>query len=147
MQRCTSEKIRLCKLESSNARAPKNNKTLMSTGHRRDQRIISVTMSSNDKLMKRLLVVLAMIGTPIQAQSFQELDRVDGWLIERKLSNEQEPICRASMMNGGNWFSARVHLNRNDELVVPDGLRTPKQSSIDAAREALRLCRSDLLYF
>ena len=147
MQRCTSEKIRLCKMESSNARAPKNNKILMSTGRRKDQRIISVKMFSVGELMKRLLVVLALIGTPIQAQSFQELDRVDGWLIERKLSNEQEPICRASMMNGGNWFSARVHLNRNDELVVPDGLRTPKQSSIDAAREALRLCRSDLLYF
>ena len=99
------------------------------------------------KLMKRLLMVLALIGTPIQAQSFQELDRVDGWLIERKLTNEQEPICRASMMNGGSWFSARVHLNRNDKLVVPDGLLAPEQASIDAAREALRLCRSDLLYF
>ena len=51
------------------------------------------------------------------------------------------------MMNGGSWFSARVHLNRNDKLVVPDGLLAPKQPSIDAAREALRLCRSGLLYF
>lgn len=147
MQRCTSEKIRLCKMESSNARAPKNNKTLMSTGRRRDQRIISVKMFSVGELMKRLLVVLALIGTPIQAQSFQELDRVDGWLIERKLSNEQEPICRASMMNGGSWFSARVHLDRNDRLVVPDGLQASEQESVDAVREALRLCRSGLLYF
>jgi len=97
--------------------------------------------------MKRILLILSVIGTPIQAQSFQELDRVEGWLIERKLSDEQEPICRASMMNGGSWFSARVHLNRNDKLVVPDGLLAPKQPSIDAAREALRLCRSGLLYF
>ena len=147
MQRCTSEKIRLCKMESSNARAPKNNKTLMSTGRRRDQRIISVKMFSVGELMKRLLVVLALIGTPIQAQSFQELDRVDGWLIERKLSNEQEPICRASMMNGGSWFSARVHLDRNDRLLVPDGLQASEQESVDAVREALRLCRSGLLYF
>ena len=119
----------------------------MSTGRRRDQRIISVKMFSVGELMKRLLVVLALIGTPIQAQSFQELDRVDGWLIERKLSNEQEPICRASMMNGGSWFSARVHLDRNDRLVVPDGLQASEQESVDAVREALRLCRSGLLYF
>jgi len=119
----------------------------MSPGRRRDQRIISVKMFSVGELMKRLLVVLALIGTPIQAQSFQELDRVDGWLIERKLSNEQEPICRTSMMNGGSWFSARVHLDRNDRLVVPDGLQAPEQESVDAVREALRLCRSGLLYF
>jgi len=97
--------------------------------------------------MKRLLIVLALVGTPIQAQRFEKLDRVDGWLIERKLTKEQEPICRASMMNGGSWFSARVHLNRNDKLVVPDGLLVPEQASINAAREALRVCRSGLLYF
>jgi len=104
-------------------------------------------MFSIGELMKRLLIIWALIGSPTKAESFQELDQVNGWLIERKLSKVQEPICRASMMNGGSWFSARIHLDRNDRLVVPDGLQAPEQESVDAVREALRLCRSGLLYF
>ena len=75
------------------------------------------------------------------------LGRVDGWLIERKLSEQQEPICRASLPGGGTWFSARVHLNRYDELVIPEGQTSPEEPSVNAALNALRLCRSSLLYF
>lgn len=81
------------------------------------------------------------------AQGFQMLDRVDGWLIERKLSEQQKPICRASLPSGGTWFSARVHLNRYDELVIPEGLAAAEERSVEAALSALRLCRSSLLYF
>jgi hypothetical protein len=31
--------------------------------------------------------------------------------------------------------------------VVPEGLITPNKASVDSAREAVRLCRSSLLYF
>jgi len=81
------------------------------------------------------------------AQGFQKLDSTHGWLIERKLSEQQEPICRASVTGGGTWFSARVHLNHNNELVIPEGLTVPTKTSVNAAIEALRLCRSSLLYF
>ena len=64
--------------------------------------------------MKRILLLLSLIGTSALAQSFQTIDRVDGWLIERKLDSEQNHVCRASVVGGGSWFSARVHLNRND---------------------------------
>jgi len=33
---------------------------------------------------------------------------VEGWLIERRLDDMQDPICRASMPGHGTWFSARV---------------------------------------
>ncbi len=88
-----------------------------------------------------------LIGTSAIAQSFQTLDRVDGWLIERKLDREQNHVCRASVPGGGSWFSARVRLDLNDEVVVPKGLSKPSKASVNSAREALRLCRSSLLYF
>ena len=92
-------------------------------------------------------LLLALIGPPAMAQGFQKLDSTHGWLIERKLSEQQEPICRASVTGGGTWFSARVHLNPNNELVIPEGLNAPTKTSVNEAIEALRLCRSSLLYF
>ena len=92
-------------------------------------------------------LLLALIDAPVMAQGFQKLDITHGWLIERKLSKQQEPICRASVPGGGTWFSARVRLNPINELVVPEGLTSPSKKSVDAALEALRLCRSSLLYF
>ena len=97
--------------------------------------------------MKCFWLLLPLIIAPAQAQSFQVLDRVDGWLIERKLSEQQEPICRASLFSGGTWFSARVHLNRYDKLVIPEGHTAPEEPSVSAALKALRMCRSSLLYF
>ena len=97
--------------------------------------------------MVRIWLLLALIGPPAMAQGFQKLDSTHGWLIERKLSEQQEPICRASVTGGGTWFSARVHLNPNNELVIPEGLTVPIKTSVNAAIEALRLCRSSLLYF
>ena len=97
--------------------------------------------------MGRICLLLGLISTPAMAQGFQKLDSTHGWMIERKLSEQQEPICRASVIGGGTWFSARVHLNRNNELVIPEGLKSPSNKSVDAALEALRLCRSSLLYF
>ncbi len=97
--------------------------------------------------MKGFLLLLSLIGTSALAQSFQMLDRVDGWLIERKLDREQNHVCRASVPGGGSWFSARVRLDRTNALVVPNGLTPPNKASLDSAREALHLCRSSLLYF
>lgn len=92
-------------------------------------------------------LLLALVVAPAMAQGFQKLDSTHGWLIERKLSEQQEPICRASVPGGGTWFSARVRLNPINELVIPEGLKSPSNKSVDAALEALRLCRSSLLYF
>ena len=97
--------------------------------------------------MKSIFLFLALIGTSALAQNFQTIDRIDGWLIERKLDSEQNHVCRASVVGGGSWFSARVRLDRYDALVVPNGLTSPNEESLASAREALRLCRSSLLYF
>ena len=97
--------------------------------------------------MKRLLLLLSLVGTSALAQSFQTIDRVDGWLIERKRDGEQNHVCRASLLGGGSWFSARVRLDFKDDLVVPQGLITSNKASVKSAREAVRLCRSNLLYF
>jgi len=100
----------------------------------------------NELLMAQASFLLILISSSFLAQGFQTLDRVDGWLIERKLGEEQKPTCRASVQGGGSWFSARVHLNSRDELVTPQGLNPPNQQSLDGVREALKRCRSSLLY-
>ena len=97
--------------------------------------------------MKCLLLLVSLMGTSALAQNFQTIDRVNGWLIERKVDREQNHVCRASLPGGGSWFSARVRLDLNDALVVPKGLTTPNTASVDSARKALHLCRSSLLYF
>ena len=98
-------------------------------------------------LMKGFFLLLSLIGISALAQSYQTIDRVDGWLIERKLDRQQNHVCRASLPGGGSWFSTRVRLDFNDSLVVPDGLTPPNKESLVLVREALRLCRSSLLYF
>jgi len=97
--------------------------------------------------MKLIWLLTLLLGAPASAQSFQILDRVDGWLIERKLTEQQQPICRASIPSGGTWFSARIRLDRSDNLIIPKGLSTPEKESIDLALKALALCRSSILYF
>ena len=79
-------------------------------------------------LMKLFLLLLSLMGTSALGQGFQTIDRVDGWLIERKRDSEQNHVCRASLPGGGSWFSARVRLDLNDALVVPQGSITSKWS-------------------
>ena len=94
----------------------------------------------------RLLLLTLMAPVALGSTAFQILDRVEGWLIERRLDGSQDPICRASMPGPGTWFSARVHLDADDAVVVPAGLEQPDETALDAVREALRRCRASVLY-
>ena len=94
----------------------------------------------------RLLLVSLMSPVAFASTAFQSLDRVEGWLIERRLDENQDPICRASVPGPGTWFSARVHLDADDEMVVPAGLHGPDETRLEAVRDALRRCRASVLY-
>ena len=52
---------------------------------------------------------------------YTELDRVKGWLIERKQGADGALSCRAFLPSGASWFSGNIHLDANAELVVPAG--------------------------
>ena len=95
---------------------------------------------------KRLLLLTLMAPVALGSTAFQPLDRVEGWLIERRLDELQEPICRASVPGHGTWFSARVRLDADDRVVVPDGLHRPDETALNAVREALQRCRASVLY-
>ena len=99
-------------------------------------------------VMQALCVLLLTLISPVALGStaFQPLDRVEGWLIERRLDERQEPICRASVPGPGTWFSARVRLDANDLVVVPGGLQSPDEAALNAVRAALRRCRASVLY-
>ena len=96
--------------------------------------------------MVRIALLMMLVGTSALAQGFQTLDHIDEWLLERKVDVEQKPICRASIPGSGSWFSARVHLNSNDELVIPNDTDKPNQNSMQRVREALERCRKSILY-
>ena len=94
----------------------------------------------------RLLLLTLMAPAAFASTAFQPLDRVEGWLIERRLDANQDPICRAFVPGPGTWFSARVHLDADDVMVVPAGLHRPDETSLEAVRDALRRCRASILY-
>ena len=96
--------------------------------------------------MKRLLLLLSRIRPSALGQDFQMIDRIDGLLIKHKRDSEQNHVCRASLLSGGSWLSARARLDINDALVVPQGLVTPVKTSVDSTRKAVRRSRSNLLY-
>ena len=93
-----------------------------------------------------VLLLILMVPVASASTAFQPLDRVEGWLIERRLDDNQDPICRASVPGHGTWFSARVHLDGDDMVVVPAGLERPDETALVAVREALRRCRASVLY-
>ena len=94
----------------------------------------------------RLLLLALMAPVACASTAFQPLDRVEGWLIERRLDHNQDPICRASVPGPGTWFSARVHLDTDDVIVMPAGLHRPDETGLEAVRDALRRCRAGVHY-
>tara|TARA_Y100000589_G_C27147949_1_gene627688 strand:+ start:655 stop:987 length:333 start_codon:yes stop_codon:yes gene_type:complete len=93
------------------------------------------------------LSVLFLYPCHAGLDSFTELDRVNGWLIERKQGADGTLRCRAFLPSGASWFSSNIHLDAEARLVVPAGLSFKgEQHEIDAVREALNRCSRDLLY-
>ena len=89
-------------------------------------------------------------GVSAGLDSFSYLDKVEDWLIERKIDSLKETVyCRASILNHGSWFGARVRLDRNYELVFPPELskkEIPSKSIIKRVKQALKICRSGFIY-
>ena len=98
--------------------------------------------------MQALLLLLLSLMSPVAFAStaFQPLDRVESWLIERRLDENQDPICRASVPRSGSWFSARIHLDADDVMVVPPGLQRPDETVLEAVSDSLQRCRDSVLY-
>jgi len=94
----------------------------------------------------QVLLLILMVPVAFASTAFQPLDRVEDWLIERRLDDNQDPICRASVPGPGTWFSERVHLDADDVMEVPAGLHRPDETGLEAVRDALRRCRANVLY-
>ena len=79
--------------------------------------------------------------------SYTQLDRVNGWLIERKQGADGTLSCRAFLPSGASWFSGNIHLDADAELVVPAGRRYEgNRQELYAVRQALANCSRDYLY-
>ncbi len=91
---------------------------------------------------------------PMPARSgldeFTVLDKIEEWIIERKIDSEtQKQYCRASIPNFYSWFGDRIRLNPNGETIIPTEFIQspyPKTTVLNKVREALKLCRSSLIY-
>lgn len=97
----------------------------------------------------RSAAMLVLFTHPCWAglDSYTELDRVNGWLIERKQGADGSLSCRAYLPSGASWFSGNIHLDARGELVVPAGRSFEgEQQEIESVREALDRCGRDFLY-
>ena len=100
-------------------------------------------------LGRRCFVMVAgvmMIGSPSLAglKDYTLYERLDGWLIERQTTVDGVHRCRALMPSGGAWFSANIHLDQNDRLIVPAGVQSDvDQEAVGRVRLALQRCRSN----
>ncbi len=93
------------------------------------------------------MLVLMMYPCRAGLDNYTELDRVNGWLIERKQAADGALSCRAFLPLGASWFSGNIHLDVSGELVVPAGRSFEgDQQVLEAVREALDRCGSDFLY-
>ena len=107
------------------------------------------SVSTNFGALCRSAALMAFVVHPCWAglDRYTRLDRVNGWLIERKQAADGTLLCRAFLPSGASWFSGNIHLNADAELVVPAGRRFEgNRQQLDAVREALARCSSDYLY-
>lgn len=101
----------------------------------------------------RCLSLFTLIGTcelsissKAAFQGFTDLDQVGEWRIERKITADGEITCRAYLPSGGTWFSANIHLNQSDQIVIPGGMRFDETTALEKLIRKLKACREDLLY-
>ncbi len=94
---------------------------------------------------------LSSLQASAALDKFTKLDQIGDWVIERKIdSPTKEVFCRASKKGYGTWFSSRIRLNIDNELVVPDQLLSkekPTESTLKTVRNALKNCRSSIIYY
>ena len=93
--------------------------------------------------------LVALVVHPCWAglESYTQLDRVNGWLIERKQGADGTLRCRAYLPSGSSWFSGNIHLDTDARLVVPAGQRFEgNRQELNAVREVLTRCSRDYLY-
>ena len=93
-----------------------------------------------------LVALFGLQEIQVFAGDFSSIDVVEGWTIERRLTEDQRPVCRASIMDGGTWFSARIRLDSDGTIRIPPGGRLPEEIDLSPIRKALERCRSSLLY-
>ncbi len=83
--------------------------------------------------------------------TFTVIDLHRDWRIEQKYESETKTIfCRAFLEGNGTWFAENVRLDRDDELVMPEGITSadlPRMNDLKEVRARLKKCRNGLLYF
>ena len=108
--------------------------------------IRSNAVSTLQRSLLQFVVLSGLQVIQVFAGEFRSIDVVEGWTIERRLTEDQRPVCRASIEDGGTWFSARIRLDSAGTIRIPAGLKSPEEIDLAPIRNALERCRSSLLY-
>ncbi len=81
---------------------------------------------------------------------YSNLISVKDWVIERKIDvNTNEVKCRASVVRYGSWFSARVRLDRNNNLILPlrySGISKPSDETLKEVKRSLKACEEGVFF-
>ncbi len=111
-------------------------------------------MDRSEFFKRTFFFLLAAFSAPTAAKAgldhFSYLDQVDNWVIERRIDSKENTVkCRAYLRGNATWFGARIRLDRNDELLIPEDLKNSKRSSpkmLAKVKQKLYTCRSGLIY-
>tara|TARA_B100000700_G_scaffold328678_1_gene447319 strand:- start:55 stop:369 length:315 start_codon:yes stop_codon:yes gene_type:complete len=103
------------------------------------------------KIIKYLIILKAFSSVVFAGiNNYTYLDKIDEWIIERKIGKKFEEIrCRAYLPGYGTWFSERIHIDKEDNIVIPPELLSNiDESKLDTRKVkiALSRCRNDFFY-
>ena len=101
-----------------------------------------------------VMLILVCLSFSVESHAgldgFTYLDQIDAWQIERKVdSKTHKIICRASIPGYGAWFSQRIRLDQNDQLIIPSDISkfySQKEISLIKVKRALKTCRAGMIY-
>ncbi len=81
---------------------------------------------------------------------FTQIDSYKKWVIEQKFDLENDQVfCRASRKGNGTWFSDKIRLGKDDEVILPKDASIENYPSDDDLKNihiALQRCRAGLIY-
>jgi len=97
------------------------------------------------------LLLFSFTSVSAGLNNFTNLIFVEDWLIERKVDlTTNETKCRASIPSHASWFSARVRLGPNNELIKPIWISVKADQVIDSKltkiKQLLDDCSAGLLF-
>ena len=95
----------------------------------------------NRQLLLLSVLLVNCLNVSAALDKFSKLDQIENWIIERRIDSLTKAIsCRAYMKGYSTWFSSRIRLNPDDELIIPEEFsikKMPSEKTLKKVKTAL----------